>query len=135
MTHHFAVTVYYEDTDMGGIVYHANYLKYIERARSAWVAEMGLDQNALSAAGLVFVVRHIESDFLAPARLGDALEVKSRIEASTGVRWILRQEVWRGALRLFSARVTIVAMDRSGHPTRLPAELRRGPDAEGGAQP
>ncbi|MEL6914109.1 MAG: YbgC/FadM family acyl-CoA thioesterase [Pseudomonadota bacterium] len=125
MTHSFALTVFYEDTDMGGIVYHANYLKFIERARSTWVAEMGIDQVAMAAQGTVFVVRRIESDFLAPARLGDALEVRSRVAEATGVRWQLLQEVWRGAAKLFSARVTVVAMGPTGRPVRLPAELRR----------
>ncbi|MEM1102284.1 MAG: YbgC/FadM family acyl-CoA thioesterase [Pseudomonadota bacterium] len=125
MTHSFPLTVYYEDTDMGGIVYHANFLKFIERARSTWVAELGVDQLALAAAGTVFVVRRIESDFLAPARLGDVLDVRSSVAEATGVRWLLDQEVWRGQTRLFSARVTIVAMGPAGRPVRLPAELRR----------
>ena len=71
----FEVTVYYEDTDMGGIVYHANYLKFIERARSAWVRGLGIDQVALRGEGTVFAVRRMEADFLAPARLDDVLEV------------------------------------------------------------
>lgn len=125
MTHSFPVTVYYEDTDMGGIVYHANYLKFIERARSTWVAEMGVDQLALKEAGLVFVVHRIEADFLAPATLGDALNVQSHVDQATAARWVLRQEVLRGGERLFSALVTIVTMDARGRPTRLPAELRR----------
>ena len=128
MSHVFPLTVYYEDTDMGGIVYHANYLKFIERARSTWVAEMGVDQLALKEAGLVFVVHRIEADFLAPAALGDALEVRSRVEQATAARWVLRQVLMRGGDRLFSALVTIVAMDARGRPTRLPAELRRASD-------
>ncbi|MEO1796167.1 MAG: YbgC/FadM family acyl-CoA thioesterase [Pseudomonadota bacterium] len=127
MTHTFPVTVYYEDTDMGGIVYHANFLKFIERARSTWVAELGVDQVALAETGTVFVVRRIEADYLATARLGDVLEVRSDVAEATGVRWILNQEVWRGYTRLFAARVTIVAMGTGGRPVRLPAELRRSP--------
>ncbi|MEM9438344.1 MAG: tol-pal system-associated acyl-CoA thioesterase [Pseudomonadota bacterium] len=125
MTHSFPLTVYYEDTDMGGIVYHANYLKFIERARSTWVSELGVDQLALKAAGTVFVVRRIESDFLAPAVLGDQLEVQSSVEAATGVRWVLRQEVFRGTQKLFEALVTVVAIGEDGKPQILPAELRR----------
>ncbi|MEM6729647.1 MAG: tol-pal system-associated acyl-CoA thioesterase [Pseudomonadota bacterium] len=125
MTHTFPVTVYYEDTDMGGIVYHANYLKFIERARSTWVAGLGVDQLALRQAGTIFVVRRIESDFLAPAVLGDALTVKSSVAHASGVRWVLRQEVWRGSEMLFAALVTIVTVGPSGRPVRLPAELRR----------
>ncbi|MEM9350564.1 MAG: YbgC/FadM family acyl-CoA thioesterase [Pseudomonadota bacterium] len=125
MTHTFSVTVFYEDTDMGGIVYHANYFKFIERARSTWVAELGVDQLALKAAGTVFVVRRIESDFLAPAVLGDQLEVQSSVAAATGVRWVLRQEVFRGTQKLFEALVTVVAIAEDGKPQILPAELRQ----------
>ncbi|MEM8753216.1 MAG: YbgC/FadM family acyl-CoA thioesterase, partial [Pseudomonadota bacterium] len=68
MTHEATFRVYYEDTDMAGVVYHANYLKYIERARSNALREAGVDQGAMRADGLVFVVTRIEADYLAPAR-------------------------------------------------------------------
>ncbi|MDG0984758.1 MAG: YbgC/FadM family acyl-CoA thioesterase [Planktomarina sp.] len=125
MSHRFALNVYYEDTDMGGIVYYANYLKFIERARSTWVAQLGVDQLALQAEGVVFAVRSIRAEYLAPARLGDLLEVVSHRQSSTPARWILRQEVQRAGQVLFTAEVTIVALTAAGKPTRLPAELRR----------
>ncbi|MGR3433534.1 MAG: YbgC/FadM family acyl-CoA thioesterase [Shimia sp.] len=124
-THRFPVVVYYEDTDMGGIVYHANYLKFIERARSTWIEALGVDQNAMRAAGEVFVVRRIEADYLATARLGDRLEVVTEVAGRTPVRWVLRQAVWRGEVRLFEALVTVVAVGRAGRPVKLPAELRQ----------
>ena len=68
MTHRFPIRVYYEDTDMAGIVYYANYLKFIERARSEWVRELGIDQVQMKAEGVVFAVRRVEADYLAPAR-------------------------------------------------------------------
>ena len=83
MIHRFSTRVYYEDTDLGGIVYHANYLKFIERARSEWVESLGLDQNAMREAGQVFAVTRIEADFLRPARLGDRLEVETEVAAIT----------------------------------------------------
>ena len=125
MCHRFNVTVYYEDTDMGGIVYYANYLKFIERARSTWVAQLGVDQLALQARGVVFAVRSVQADYLAPARLGDQLEVVSQHKSSTPARWVLHQEVQRAGQVLFTAQVTIVALIAAGKPTRLPAELRR----------
>ena len=123
--HTHPVTVYYEDTDMGGIVYHANYLKYIERGRSAWVRDLGIDQNALRAEGIVFAVRHIDADFRAPARLDDRLTVRTRLAEARGARFVMAQEVAGadGAV-LFSARVTVVAMTLAGRPARLPAALR-----------
>lgn len=126
--HSFPVTVYYEDTDLGGIVYHANYFKYVERARSDWVRRLGIDQNALRAEGLVFAVHRIEADFLAPARLDDQLTVATRIEAATPARLTLDQRVFRaenGAeTDLFRARVTLVAITLDGKPRRLPLQLR-----------
>lgn len=127
MTHIFPVTVYYEDTDMGGIVYHANYLKYIERARSDWVRCLGIDQNALRAAGTVFAVHRIEADFLAPARLDEQLEVRTQAVQLSPARLTLQQQVWRAATCLFRARATLVAMSLEGRPRRLPPELAQIP--------
>lgn len=123
--HIFPVTVYYEDTDMAGIVYHANYLKFIERARSAWVKEQGLDQNAMRRDGVVFVVRRIECDYLHPAKFDDRLEVCTTVKAMTGVRLVMTQEVRRGEEPIFRAEVTAVCATRDGQPARLPAVLRR----------
>ena len=121
----FEVTVYYEDTDMGGIVYHANYLKFIERARSAWVRGLGIDQVALRGEGTVFAVRRMEADFLAPARLDDVLEVFTDVVDSSGVRIRLNQEVRMGPKTLFRAMVELVAIDfKTGGVRRLPAALR-----------
>jgi len=126
MTHRFALRVYYEDTDLAGIVYYANYLKFIERARSEWVRDLGIDQTRLRAeAGLVFAVRRLEADYLAPARFDDLLTVHTEAQSATAARLVLVQEVLRGADRLFSARVTLVCMAGTGRAVRLPAELRR----------
>ena len=125
MTHRFDFRVHYEDTDMGGIVYHANYLKFIERARSAWVRELGVDQNAMRARdGLIFAVRRIEADYLGPARFDDALQVATRMVQVTGARLVLEQAVSRAGARLFQAVVTVVCLTETGQPARLPAKLR-----------
>ena len=125
-THVFDVTVYYEDTDMAGIVYHANYLKFIERARSDWVKAQGLDQNAMREKdGIVFVVRRIEADYLGMAKYDDALEVRTTLRSMTGVRLVMSQEVMRGADCVFRAEVTAVCVTTEGAPVRLPAGLRR----------
>ncbi|SNR25258.1 tol-pal system-associated acyl-CoA thioesterase [Puniceibacterium sediminis] len=125
MTHRFPVRVYYEDTDMAGVVYHANYLRYIERARSDWVRELGIDQNAMREEdGLVFAVRRVEADYLLPAKFDDTLEVRTTIRSVTGARLIMGQEVRRGEERLFLAEVTLVCINDTGHPARLPANIR-----------
>ncbi|WP_371060490.1 tol-pal system-associated acyl-CoA thioesterase [Rhodosalinus sp. 5P4] len=126
MPHAFQCRVYYEDTDLAGIVYYANYLKFIERARTEWVRGLGIDQARLKAeAGIVFAVRRVEADYLSPARFDDLLTVETAAEQLTPARIVLRQTVLRGAERLFDARVTLVALGASGRPARLPAELRR----------
>ena len=122
--HTFVTRVFYEDTDMGGIVYYANYLKFIERARSDWVRTLGIDQNALREAGTVFAVRRVEADWLAPARFGDELQVVTTPVSATGARIELDQEVRRGGQRLFAARVTLAVLGPGGRPARLPAALR-----------
>ena len=125
MTHHLPVRVYYEDTDMAGIVYYANYLKYIERARSELVEDLGLNQREMKEVdGIVFVVRRVEADYLGAARLDDRLEVRTTHRAEGRLRWVFDQEVWRGADLLFRAMVVAVCMTVDGKPARLPAELR-----------
>ncbi len=126
MTHSFPIRVYYEDTDLAGIVYYANYLKFIERARSEWVRGLGLDQTALKRdQGIVFAVRRVEADYLRPAKFEDVLTVETRLLAETGARFVLEQEVLRGGERLFLAQVTLVCLHDTGAPARLPAEFRR----------
>ena len=125
MSHQFDLKVYYEDTDMGGIVYYANYLKFIERARSTWIVELGEDQLALQASGLVLAVRNISVQYLVPAPMGDNLLVFSSVITSTAARWVLEQTVKRDGIVLFTAEVTIVAIGLGGYPRRLPTELRR----------
>jgi acyl-CoA thioester hydrolase len=124
--HEFALRVYYEDTDLAGIVYYANYLKFIERGRSEWVREQGIDQVRLKEdEGLVFAVSRVEADYLSSARFDDDLVVRTSVLAMTGVRIILNQDVMRGEEVLFSANVTLVALTLEGQPTRLPANIRR----------
>ncbi|MCO4846844.1 MAG: tol-pal system-associated acyl-CoA thioesterase [Yoonia sp.] len=124
MTHQFRVRVYYEDTDLAGVVYYANYLKFIERGRSEWVREMGVDQVAMKSDGIVFAVRRVEADYFMPAMYDDELIIETRVEKLTGARLVVRQGVMRGADLLFEALVTIVAIDQSGKPARLPANIR-----------
>lgn len=125
MPHSFALRVYYEDTDLAGIVYYANYLKFIERARSEWVRTLGVDQGRLRAEeGIVLAVRRVEADYLRPARFDDELTVTTEVVAATGARIVLDQAVTRAGERLFQAQVTLVCLTEAGAAVRLPAELR-----------
>lgn len=122
--HRKEIRVYYEDTDMAGIVYYANYLRYIERSRSDWVREVGIDQRAMKEAGVVFAVRRVEAEYISPARLDDVLEVRTTLESLSAAKMVMAQEVWRGDVLVFTANVLIVCIGASGKPVRLPAECR-----------
>jgi acyl-CoA thioester hydrolase len=122
--HRLILRVYYEDTDLGGVVYYANYLRFLERGRTEWARERGVDQGRLRVdEGLVFAVRRVEVDYLSPARFDDVLEVRTEVLGTTAARVALSQEVWREGDRLLDARVTLVAMDATGKPRRIPARL------------
>jgi acyl-CoA thioester hydrolase len=125
MSHSFPVRIFYEDTDMAGIVYYANYLRYIERARSDIVEQIGLDQRAMRDEGLVFAVTRVEADYIGAARFGDRLEVLTTHQAEGPVRWVFDQDVVRDGKVIFRAKVTAVCMTTEGRPTRLPAKLRQ----------
>ncbi|MEM8842405.1 MAG: tol-pal system-associated acyl-CoA thioesterase [Pseudomonadota bacterium] len=125
MPHRFSIRVYYEDTDLAGIVYYANYLKFIERARTEWVRSQGIDQTALKRdEGIVFAVRRVEADYLSPAQFDDLLTVETAPIQIGGARIVLSQSVLRGALTLFQSKVTLAALTETGKPARLSQELR-----------
>lgn len=124
MSHTYPIRVYYEDTDMGGVVYHANYLRYIERARSDWVRRLGNDQNAMRDAGIVWVVRRIEAEYITSAKFEDELVVTTSINSLSGAKLVMDQLVTRDGSPVFSAVVTAVCMNEKGKPVRLPAEIR-----------
>jgi acyl-CoA thioester hydrolase len=125
LPHLHPVRVYYEDTDLAGIVYYANYLRFIERARTEWIRGLGVDQVALRREqGIVFAVRRVEADYLSPAHFDDQLEVRTTLRELGGARIVLDQDVWRGDTRLFAGIVTLVAIGADGRPVRLAGALR-----------
>jgi acyl-CoA thioester hydrolase len=125
MVYTLPIRIYYEDTDMAGIVYYANYLKFIERGRSEWVREIGMDQLKMKAEGIVFAVRRVEADYLGSARLDDELIVETEVASVTAARLVMEQRVKRGEDVLFHAMVTVVCMNEAGQPVRLPANIRQ----------
>jgi len=125
LPHQFTIRVYYEDTDLAGIVYYANHLKFIERARTEWVSGLGIDQMALREKdGIVFAVRRVEADYLRPAKFGDDLLVETALLSLGGARLVLEQVISRAGERLFVAVVTLVCLGEDGHAVRLPATVR-----------
>ena len=125
MTHRLPVRVYYEDTDLAGVVYHAGYLRFAERGRSEWLRDLGVDQARLRAErGVAFAVAAMDARWRAPARFDDLLEVRTALRAATGARVVLDQAVARDGATLFEAVVTVVATGPGGGATRLPGALR-----------
>ena len=121
--HHFALTVYFEDTDTAGVVYYANYLKFMERARSDMIRAAGVDQVAQHHSGQgAYAVAECQIRYLKPARLGDDLLVVSTVQAVRGVSVQIHQRVMRGKEQLTDARVTAAFLDADGRPQRQPKE-------------
>ena len=123
--HVHPVRVYYEDTDFGGVVYYANYLKFLERGRTEALRALGVDQIALKDAGQVFVVRRVLADYLAPARFDDVLNVRTRVGWLKRASCLMEQDIVRGETRLMTAAVTVACMGMDGRPCRLPPEVHR----------
>jgi acyl-CoA thioester hydrolase len=119
------VRVYYEDTDLGGVVYYANYLRFLERARTEWLRSLGFEQTELAAVhGIVFVVRSITLEYLKPARFNDELEVTVDAGEAGASRIELRQRVRRGADDLVEARVEIACVNTASFkPVRIPGPV------------
>ncbi len=119
------VRVYYEDTDFSGRVYHASYLRFLERGRTEWLRRRGFAHRDLAeTSGVVFVVRSLQIEFLAPAMMDDLLIVETNVAAVQGASITFHQRTVRGDRELVTADV-LVASIRDGRPARIPAELRR----------
>lgn len=122
--HVLPVRVYFEDTDAGGIVYHASYVRYCERGRTDFLRLMGTEARAMfdgteSREPSIFVVRRMTMDFIRPAFMDDLLQVETRVRDIGGASLTLQQQVLRNDKRIFEADVTIVLISKSGKPLRL----------------
>ena len=121
--HHFALTIYFEDTDTAGVVYYANYLKFMERARSDMLRAVGIDQREmLRGDGSAYFVTHVDIRYRVPARLGDELQVVSCVEQVRASSVRIQQRVMRGPELLADASVTAAFLDREARPRRQPKE-------------
>lgn len=120
--HLLPLRVYFEDTDLSGVVYHANYLRYCERARSDMLRLAGIDQRAhFDRGGGAYAIARLAIRFAAPARLDDALVVRSRVVAASPARVVIHQTVSREAVLLADAEVTAALVGADGRPRRQPA--------------
>ncbi|TLP43025.1 MULTISPECIES: tol-pal system-associated acyl-CoA thioesterase [Cohaesibacter] len=127
--HRQVVRVYYEDTDFSGIVYHASYIRFIERGRSDYIRLLGIEHSKLDSdengERVALAVRHMDINYLKSAHIDDMLTIETRVEAVKGARMILDQKILRDDEVIFTARVTVVVINREGRPRRLPDSMRK----------
>jgi acyl-CoA thioester hydrolase len=121
----YLLRVYYEDTDLAGIVYYANYLKFIERARSEMLKKANVNQMDLIKRGYFFVVTSLKADYLKPAYFEDSLKVITEVAKIKGASIILQQTIFRSEKVLFEASIRLALIDKSGKVARLPANIRQ----------
>jgi acyl-CoA thioester hydrolase len=123
--HRLEIRVYYEDTDFSGFVYHASYLRFMERARTEWLRGLGINQRATFAMTppVAFLVRRMAIEYTKPARMDDEVVVETELGELRGASLLLVQRVMRGGDLLVTARVTVAALS-GGRPTRLPIRFR-----------
>ena len=126
MSHQTPITIYYEDTDAGGVVYHANYIKYGERARTEFLKAIGYRNSQLAKdPGIMFVVRRIEADYLKPAFLEDELTVYTHVESTKSSSMVMRHVIRKGDTLMFQSDVTLVCVDqKTVKPVKIPVEIK-----------
>lgn len=121
--HHFPVRIYYEDTDFSGNVYHAAYLKFLERGRTEFLREEGIHHSELAAQGIAFAVRSMEIAFDGAAHIDDLLDVTTEVASISGARLTLNQAIGRDETVLTRATVVVVAIKTSGGAARMPKAI------------
>ncbi len=126
MKHHsMNIRVYYEDTDLGGVVYYANYLRFIERARSEWIRDLGIDQIKMrNEEKAIFVVTKIKADYLSPAYFDDLLTVDTRTKVVSPVRAYFYQNIFREEEVIFKAEVCVACTSNYGKVQSLPEKIK-----------
>jgi len=118
------IKIYYEDTDAGGIVYYANYLKYLERARTEFLLEKGIDVAEYHKKGYLFAVIHVDVNYKRPARLGEIIDVTTEVTELTNVTITLKHQIFRDDTLLVEAYVKVACIDKDGKPRRIPESFK-----------
>ncbi len=123
-THRFAIRIYYEDTDAGGVVYYANYLRFLERARTEWLRALGFSQSELLQGHVAFAVRSASVEFLKSARLDDELTIVSAVESLGRAQVVFAQRIERGGDMLLDAKIRVACIDpQRGKAIPMPQEI------------
>lgn len=121
--HHIGFRIYYENTDMGNVVFYAEYLKFLERARTEFLRHKGLNQRELAKQGTLFVVFHVSIDYKKPARMDDEIVVKTQLTDRKKTFVTFKQDILRGPEALVKATVKVCCINALGKPAPLPTEL------------
>ena len=126
LVHHWPIRIYYEDTDSGGVVYHSNYLKFMERARTEWLRDFEIDQKALKDnLNLMFVVHEIDIKFMRPAVFNDEIEVQTKLKKLGSVKIELEQKIFRSSELLIESQVVVASVNSIlMKPMRIPNEIK-----------
>tara|TARA_B100000131_G_C17949369_1_gene545786 strand:- start:433 stop:831 length:399 start_codon:yes stop_codon:yes gene_type:complete len=122
----FKIKVYYEDTDAGGVVYYANYLKFLERARSEVIYSLGYTNTSiLERFGILLIVKSCNIEYKKPARFEDSLEIISEIKSFTKTSFLMKQNILKNNELISDADVHLVSVDKKGKPSKIPEELKK----------
>ena len=122
----FNVKVYYEDTDAGGVVYYANYLKFLERARSEAIYSLGYTNSSLlEIFGVLLIVKSCNIEYKKPAKFEDKLEIISEIKSFTKTSFLMKQSISRNNEIISDAEIHIVSVDKNGKPSKIPEDLKK----------
>ena len=122
----FTVKVYYEDTDAGGVVYYANYLKYLERARSEAIYSLGYTNSSiLERFGVLLIVKSCNIEYKKPAKFEDMLEIISEIKSFTKTSFLMKQSILRKNEIISDAEIHLVSVDKNGKPSKIPEDLKK----------
>jgi len=125
ITHDFPVRVYYDDTDAGGVVYHANYLKFAERARTEYLRSLGFENTQIrDEHGIIIVVKSIEAEYLSPSRLDDFLIVQTRLLSVKNTSFVMEQKAIRDGACVFSMNIVLVCVNEAGRPSKIPDAVK-----------
>ena len=127
MKHSIEARIYYEDTDAGGVVYHASYLKFAERGRTELLRFLGFENKSMADQnGVIFVVRHLDANYIKPAYLDDLLKIDTAITALKNASFVMKQTASRGKDEIFSMDMTLVCVDNKTHrPSPIPPKVRQ----------
>jgi acyl-CoA thioester hydrolase len=122
----FTVNIYYEDTDAGGVVYYANYLKFLERARSEAIYSLGYTNSSiLERFGVLLIVKSCNIEYRKPARFEDTLEIISEIKSFTKTSFLMKQSILRNNEIISDAEIHLVSVDKNGKPSKIPGDLKK----------